>query len=116
MRSDVRRDGLPSYVRPESRIPSNHPLRLIHGVADEALEALDAQFAVLYSENGRPSIPPEQLLRVLLVQAFYSIRSERQLQVQAIRRASRGRCVIDSRTTIPNQRSSRSNRLTTPVG
>ncbi len=101
MRSDVRRDGFLSYVRPESRLPSNHPLRLIHGVADEALEALDAQFAVLYSENGRPSIPPEQLLRVLLVQAFYSIRSERQLQVQAIRRAGRGRYVTESRTTIP---------------
>jgi transposase len=74
---DVRRDGLFSYVRPESRIPSNHPLRLIRGVADEALKALDAQFAALYSENGRPSIPPEQLLRALLLQAFYMLRSER---------------------------------------
>jgi transposase len=72
--NDVRRDGLFSYVRPESRIPSNHPLRLIRGVADEALKALDEQFGALYSENGRPSIPPEQLLRALLVQAFYSIR------------------------------------------
>jgi transposase len=79
---DRRRDGLFSYVRPESRIPSNHPLRLIRRVADEALTALDAQFAVLYSENGRPSIPPEQLLRALLLQAFYSIRSERQLMEQ----------------------------------
>ena len=79
---DNRRDGLFSYVRPESRIPSNHPLRLIRGVADEALTALNEQFAALYSENGRPSIPPEQLLRALLLQAFYTIRSERQLMEQ----------------------------------
>src|SRR3954462_12165597 len=79
---DQRRDGLFSYVRPESRIPSNHPLRLIRGVADEALKALDAQFAALYSEEGRPSIPPEQLLRALLLQAFYTIRSERLLMEQ----------------------------------
>jgi len=69
-------------VRPESRIPSQHPLRLIRAVADEALTALNEQFAALYSENGRPSIPPEQLLRALLLQAFYSIRSERQLMEQ----------------------------------
>jgi transposase len=80
--SDVRRDGLFSYVRPESRIPANHPLRLIRNVSDEALKALDSRFAALYAENGRPSIPPEQLLRALLVQAFYSIRSERQLMEQ----------------------------------
>jgi transposase len=80
--NDVRRDGLFSYVRPESRIPSNHPLRLIRGVADEALKVLDTEFAALYSENGRPSIPPEQLLRALLLQAFYTIRSERQLMEQ----------------------------------
>src|ERR1700742_5370587 len=79
---DNRRDGLFSYVRPESRIPSNHPLRLIRGVADDALIALNDQFAALYSENGRPSIPPEQLLRALLLQAFYSIRSERLLMEQ----------------------------------
>ncbi len=57
--NDIRRDGLFSYVRPESRIPSSHPLRLIRGVADAALKALDAQLAALYAENGRPSIPPE---------------------------------------------------------
>ena len=79
---DNRRDGLFSYVRPESRIPSNHPLRLIRGVADEALASLNDQFAALYSDNGRPSIAPEQLLRALLLQAFYTIRSERQLMEQ----------------------------------
>ena len=79
---DQRRDGLFSYVRPESRIPKDHPLRLIRRVADEALSALDVTFAALYSDNGRPSIPPEQLLRALLLQAFYTIRSERQLMEQ----------------------------------
>jgi transposase len=79
---DQRRDGFFSYVRPESRIPKDHPLRLIRCVADEALKVLDDQFAALYSENGRPSIPPEQLLRALLLQAFYTIRSERQLMEQ----------------------------------
>ena len=74
-----RRDGLFSYVRPESRIPRNHPLRVIRRLADEAPDALDKQFAALYSEAGRPSIPPEPLLRALLLQAFYTIRSERQL-------------------------------------
>ena len=80
--SDQRRDGLFSYVRPDSRIPSNHPLRVIRRLADAALAALNKEFAALYSENGRHSIPPEQLLRALLLQAFYSIRSERQLMEQ----------------------------------
>src|SRR3954463_3327225 len=79
---DQRRDGLFSYVRPESRIPKNHPLRVIRTLADDALTALDEEFAALYSENGRPSIPPEQLLRALLLQAFYTVRSERQLMEQ----------------------------------
>jgi transposase len=79
---DQRRDGLFSYVRPESRIPKDHPLRVIRRLADAALSALNEQFAALYSENGRPSIPPEQLLRALLLQAFYTIRSERQLMEQ----------------------------------
>ncbi len=79
---DQRRDGLFSYVRPESRIPKNHPLRVIRTLADEALTCLNDQFSALYSENGRPSIPPEQLLRALLLQAFYTIRSERQLMEQ----------------------------------
>jgi transposase len=79
---DNRRDGLFSYIRAESRIPISHPLRLIRGVADEALATLNNQFTALYSENGRPSISPEQLLRALLLQAFYSIRSERQLMEQ----------------------------------
>src|SRR3569623_1954390 len=79
---EERRDGLCSYVRPESRIPKDHPLRAIRRITDEALKALDTQFAALYAEHGRPSIPPEQLLRALLLQALYTIRSERQLMEQ----------------------------------
>ena len=79
---DERRDGLFSYVRPESRIPPDHPLRVIRRITDEALSSLNGAFEALYSDNGRPSIPPEQLLRSLLLQAFYTIRSERQLMEQ----------------------------------
>ncbi len=56
---DRRRDGLFSYVRPESRIPKDHPLRVIRQVTDEALMSLNDLFAALYSEISRPSIPPE---------------------------------------------------------
>jgi transposase len=80
--ADQRREGLFSYVRMEERIPRQHPLRIIRPVTDAALAALDERFEVLYAENGRPSIPPEQLLRALLLQAFYTIRSERQLMEQ----------------------------------
>ena len=79
---DERRDTLFSYVRPESRIPKDHPLRAIRRITDEALKVLDTRFAALYTEHGRPSIPPEQLLRALLLQAFSSIRSARQLMEQ----------------------------------
>jgi len=67
---DPRRDGLFSYVRPESRIPKDHPLRAIRKVTDEALASLDELFAALYSEIGRPSIPPEQLLRAFAASIF----------------------------------------------
>jgi transposase len=79
---DRRRDGLFSYVQPDSRIPKDHPLRVIRQVTDEALVSLNGLFSTLYAKEGRPSIPPEQLLRALLLQAFYSIRSERQLMEQ----------------------------------
>jgi transposase len=80
--ADQRNDTLFSYVRPDSRVPPNHPLRLIRGITDRALTSLSDRFETLYSEVGRPSIPPEKLLRALLLQAFYSIRSERQLMEQ----------------------------------
>jgi transposase len=79
---DERTDGMFSYVRPEQRVPVDHPLRPIREIVDRALEALSARFEALYSRTGRPSIPPEKLLRALLLQAFCSVRSERQLMEQ----------------------------------
>lgn len=75
-------EGLFSYVRLEERIPSDHPLRAIRLLVDEALAKLNGRFEALYSNVGRPSIPPEMLLRATLLQAFFSIRSERQLMEQ----------------------------------
>jgi transposase len=80
--ADQRNDTLFSYVRPDSRIPPSHPLRPIRRITNAALTSLSDRFDALYSEIGRPSIPPEKLLRALLLQAFYSIRSERQLMEQ----------------------------------
>jgi transposase len=68
-----------SYVDLEQRVRSDHPLRAIRALTDTALEALSGDFAALYSGMGRPSIAPEMLLRAMLLQAFYSVRSERQL-------------------------------------
>lgn len=75
-------EGLFSYVRLEERIPADHPLRAIRALADEALSGLNSRFDALYSGMGRPSIPPEMLLRATLLQAFFSVRSERQLMEQ----------------------------------
>jgi transposase len=71
-----------SYVDLEERVPRGHPLRAIRAIVDEALAALSADFDAIYAPIGRPSIPPEQLLRALLLQAFYTVRSERQLMEQ----------------------------------
>src|SRR3954471_24891475 len=79
---DDRADGLFSYVRLEERIPADHPLRAVRRLADEALAALNGRFEALYSLMGRPSIPPEMLLRATLLQAFFSVRSERMLMEQ----------------------------------
>src|SRR5438309_3267691 len=68
-----------SYVDLEARLRQDRPRRAIRSLTDAALESLSADFAALYSGLGRPSIPPEMLLRAMLLQAFYSIRSERQL-------------------------------------
>jgi hypothetical protein len=73
---DRRSDGLFSYLRPDSRVPQDHPLRTIRKLTDQVLDTLSPKFDALYSDVGRPWIPPEQLLRALLLQAFYSIRSE----------------------------------------
>ena len=68
-----------SYVDLEARVRADHPLRPIRTIVNEALAALEGEFAPLYAQVGRPSIPPEKLLRAMLLQAFYSIRSERQV-------------------------------------
>ena len=75
--------GLFSYISPEERVPASHPLRKVRELVREVLTALNRSFAKLYSHEGRPSIPPEQLLSALLLQALYGIRSERQLMEQA---------------------------------
>jgi transposase len=79
---DEQTGALFSYVSCEARVPPDHPLRLIRAVVDEALDVLSPEFDRLYARVGRPGIAPEKLLRALLLQAFYSIRSERQLMEQ----------------------------------
>src|ERR1700738_5102402 len=76
---DERSGSLFSYVDLEARVGKSHPLRTIRAIVNEAISALAGEFAALYSPIGRPSIPPEKLLRAMLLQAFYSIRSERLL-------------------------------------
>jgi transposase len=72
------RSGLFSFVGCEARVPKDHPLRPIQKIVDEGLAALTGEFQTLYAKFGRASIPREQLLRALLLQAFYSVRSEQQ--------------------------------------
>jgi len=79
---DDRGEGMFSYIRLEERVPADHPLRAIRRLADEALAALNGRLDAVYSGMGRPSIPPEMLLRATLLQAFFSVRSERQLMEQ----------------------------------
>lgn len=71
--------GMFSYIDTESRIPATHPIRKIRTIVDEAIKAIEPDIEVRYAAVGRPSIPPEQLLRALYLQIFYSIRSERLL-------------------------------------
>jgi len=71
-----------SYISPEARVPATHPLRRIRELVRAVLKELSPSFARLYAKEGRPSVPPEQLLSALLLQAFYGIRSERQLMEQ----------------------------------
>ena len=76
---DHQSGSLFSYVDLEKRIRPDHPLRTIRSLVDDALASLDRAFTDLYAALGRPSIPPERLLRAMLLEAFYSIRSERLL-------------------------------------
>jgi transposase len=71
-----------SYVSTEDRIPEDHPLRTIRPIVDEVLQAMNARLTRLYSREGRPSIPPEQLMSALILQALYGVRSERLLMEQ----------------------------------
>ena len=79
---DTQQSAMFSYLSPEERVPSKHPLRPIRLMVDEALKALSPDFSGLYSAFGRPSIPPEKLLRALLLQVLYTVRSERMLMEQ----------------------------------
>ena len=74
--------GLFSYISPEKRVPANHPLRKIRELVRDVLKELTHSLGKLYAGDGRPSVPPEQLLSALLLQVFYGLRSERQLMEQ----------------------------------
>jgi len=80
--TDKQQSGMFSDLSPEERVPEKHPLRAIRGMTDEVLKGLWAKFNELYSITGRPSIAPEKLLRALLLQILYSVRSERLLMEQ----------------------------------
>jgi transposase len=80
--ADSQQAHLFSYVSPDRRVPADHPLRPIRVMVDAALEQLSPRFEALYSHTGRPSVPPEKLLRALLLQVFYSVRSEALLMEQ----------------------------------
>ncbi len=76
---DDQQEGMFSYISPEKRVPADHPLRPLRKIVDEILKEMSPKFQKLYSKVGRPSIAPERLLRSLLLQIFYSVRSERML-------------------------------------
>ena len=80
--TDKASGSLFSYVDLEARVPARHPLRKIRQVVNDALASLDAEFAALYTDFGRPSIAPERLIRASLLQILFSLRSERQLMEQ----------------------------------
>src|SRR5215472_581507 len=79
---DYNQSAIFSYVSAEARIPQDHPLRPIREMCNQALRQLSRRFAKMYSSLGRQSIPPEQLLRALLLQVLYTVRSERMLMEQ----------------------------------
>src|SRR5580704_12357998 len=79
---DTQQSAMFSYLAPEERVPADHPLRKIRPMVDAALKALSPSFDKMYSTFGRPSIAPEKLLRALLLQVLYTVRSERMLMEQ----------------------------------
>src|SRR5260370_3934144 len=76
---DQQQGAMYSYISPEQRVPQEHPLRAIREIVDAVLKEMSPEFAGLYAANGRPSIAPEKLLRALLLQVLYTVRSERML-------------------------------------
>jgi transposase len=79
---DIQQSAMFSYMSPEQRVPANHPLRPVREMVDQALKGLSRKLNKIYSATGRPSIPPEKLLRALLLQVLYTVRSERLLMEQ----------------------------------
>ena len=77
--TDHQQADMYSYLSPEARVRVDHPLRAIRAMADQALANMSGRFAAMYAKTGRPSIPPEKLLRAQLIQMLYSVRSERLL-------------------------------------
>lgn len=102
-----------SYVSPEQRISKDHPLRAIRALVNEVLADMSREFDRLYATTGRPSIPPERLLRAQLLQVFYSIRSElllmEQLDYNLLFRCDGGRSARTKPTTCRNSSTSRAN-------
>jgi len=86
-----------SYVSPEQRVPQDHPLRSLRAMTDEALRDLQPRFNKLYAKTGRPSIAPEKLLRALLLQALYSVRSERLLMGKEAKLSYNGNLLVENR-------------------
>src|ERR1700726_563518 len=96
---DDRSEILFSYIRLDERIPADHPLRVIRQLVDAALAELSRAFTKLYARDGRPSIPPERLLRGLLLQAFYTVPEQYHWAIEARTVASCGRCrLLDTRS------------------
>ena len=77
--TDKQQSQMFSYISPEERVPKNHPLRKIRAMVEQALQEMDGEFEEMYAPTGRPSIAPEKLIRALLLQMFYTVRSERLL-------------------------------------
>ena len=109
--SDKRSGELFSYIDLDQRVRPDHPLRAIRSLTEAALVSLSSDFAGLYSGIGRPSIAPEMLLRAMLLQAFYSIRSERQL-MERLELGLSGISCVAGRLNMFRPRPSRSARRT----
>ncbi len=80
--TDHQQGGMLSYISAERRVRADHPLRALRALVDEALKELRPRFEAMYAQGGRPSIAPEKLLRALLLQLLYTVRSERLLMEQ----------------------------------